>query len=105
MKKMEDSECLVINEQVKKKDNDRNTDETIFFNGTNINLLNIEFPSYFKRKTAQSLNTLISAIKKKSGLSDLKQLAEQRFNYKIQNIFFKFFIYIMQGYSDNLLNS
>ena len=105
MKKMEDSECLVINEQVKKKDNDRNTDETIFFNGANINLLNIEFPSYFKRKTAQSLNTLISAIKKKSDLSDLKQLAEQRFNYKVQNIFFKFFIYIMQGYSDNLLNS
>ena len=105
MKKMEDSECLVINEQMKKKDNDRNTDEYIFFNGGNVNLLNIDFPSYFKKKTAQSLNALISQIKKKFSLSDPKQLIEQKFNYKIQNIFFKFFIYLMSGYSDNLLNS
>ena len=105
VKKMEDSECLVINEQVKKKDNDRDTDESIFINGQNINLLNVEFPSYFKKRTAQSLNQLISTLKKKFNLSDPKQLLEQKFNYKIQNIFFKFFIYVMSGYSELLLNS
>ena len=102
---MEDSESLVINEQTKKKDNDRNTDEYIFFNGTYNNLLSIEIPSYYKRKTAQALNALLSSLKKKVSLSDPKQLLEQRFNYKIQNIFFKFFIYTMSGYSDYLLNS
>ena len=105
IKKMEDSECLVINEQVKKKDNNRDTDETIFFNGTNINLLNIEFPSYFKKRTTQLLNSLISTFKKKFSLSDPKQLIEQNFNYKLQNIFFKFFVYVMSGYSELLLNS
>ena len=104
LKKMEDSESLVINEQTKKKDNDRNTDETIFYNGTNVNLLNIEFPS-FKKKTVSLLNTLVTTYKKKFSLSDVKQIIEQRFNYKVQNIFFKFFIYLMQGYSDYLLNS
>ena len=105
MKKMEDSECLVINEQVKKKDNDRDTDETIFFNGVNINLLNIEFPSYFKKRISQLLNSLISTFKKKYNLSDTNQLLEQKFNYKLQNIFFKFFVYVMSGYSEFLLNS
>ena len=50
LQKMEDSESLVINEQTKKKDNDRNTDEYIFFNGTYNNLLSINYPSYFKKK-------------------------------------------------------
>ena len=91
--------------KLKKKDNDRNTDEYIFFNGTYNNLLSIDIPSYYKKKTAQALNTLLSSLKKKVSLSDPKQLLEQRFNYKIQNIFFKFFIYTMSGYSDYLLNS
>ena len=103
--KMEDSECLVINEQTKKKDNDRNTDEYIFYNGSYVNLLSIELPSYAKKKTTSALNTYITAVKKKTNLSDTKKLMEQDFNYKIQNIFFKFFLYIMSGYNDNLLNS
>ena len=104
LKKMEDSESLVINEQTKKKDNDRNTDEYIFYNGAYVNLLNIDFPS-FKKKTVSLLNNLLSTYRKKFSLSDPKQLLEQRFNYKVQNIFFKFFIYLMAGYSDYLLNS
>ena len=68
--KMEDSECLVINEQTKKKDNDRNTDEYIFYNGSYVNLLNIELPSYAKKKTTSALNSHINAFKKKNNLSD-----------------------------------
>ena len=105
IKKMEDSECLVINEQLKKKDNDRNTDEYIFYNGSYVNLINIDFPYYFKKKTISALNTYISSIKKKYSLSDSESLIKEKFNYKIQNIFFKIFIYIMSGYSDHLLNS
>ena len=104
LKKMEDSESLVINEQTKKKDNDRNTDEYIFYYGTYVNLLNIEFPS-FKKKTISLLNNLVTTYKKKFNLSDIKQIIEQKFNHKVQNIFFKFFIYLMQGYSNYLLNS
>ena len=104
LKKMEDSESLVINEQTKKKDNDRNTDEYIFYYGTYVNLLNIEFPS-FKKKTISLLNNLVTTYKKKYNLSDRKQIIEQKFNHKVQNIFFKFFIYLMQGYSNYLLNS
>ena len=103
--KMEDSESLVINEQLKKKDNDRNTDEYIFYNGTYNNILSIDIPTYFKKKTAQALNELLSSLKKKVNLSDSKQLLEHKFNYRVQNIFFKFFIYLMAGYSDHLLNS
>ena len=90
--KMEDSESLVINEQLKKKDNDRNTDEYIFYNGTYNNILSIDIPSYFKKKTAQALNELLSSLKKKVNLSDSKQLLEHKFNYRVQNIFkFKIF--------------
>ena len=105
LNKMEDSECLVINEQTKRKDNDRNTDEYIFFNGSYINLLNIDLPSSHKKKTITYLNSVVSTIKKKFNLSDTKELMAQKFNYKVQHTFFKFFIYIMSGYSDYLLNS
>ena len=74
-------------------------------NGIYNNLLSIDIPSYFKKKTAQALNELLSSLKKKVSLSEPKKLLEVKFNYKIQNIFFKFFIYVMSGYSDNLLNS
>ena len=103
--KMEDSECLVINEQTKKKDNDRNTDDYIFFNGSYVNLLNIDFPSSHKKKIVTYLNSLVSSAKKKYNLANSKELISQKFNYNVQHIFFKFFIYIMSGYSDYLLNS
>ena len=72
----------------KKKDNDRNTDEYIFFNGIYNNLLSIDIPSYFKKKTAQALNELLSSLKKKVSLSEPKKILEVKFNYKIQNIFY-----------------
>ena len=104
--KMELAESLVINEHYKKKENNKNTEESIFYNGNHINKLNIEFPSVAKKKIISSLNSLLSSVKKKSSdLLSSNNLNEQNFDYKIKYIFFKFFIYIMAGYSDYLLNS
>ena len=104
--KMELVECLVINEQNKKKENNKNTEESIFYNGNYINILNIDIPSGPKKKTLSSLNNLLSLAKKKSSdLLDPKNISEHNFDYKIKHIFFKFFIYIMSGYTDYLLNS
>ena len=105
IKNIEAEECLVINEKIKQKENDKNTEENIFFNNQYINLLNIELPSKAKKKAVSSINNLITIIKKKGDLSDSKYLSEQKFNYHIEHIFFKFFIYIMSGYTDYLLNS
>ena len=105
IKNVEAEECLVINEKIKQKENDKNTEENIFFNNHYINILNIELPSKAKKKAVSSINSLITLIKKKGDLSDIKYLSEQKFNYYIQHIFFKFFIYLMSGYTDYLLNS
>ena len=105
IKNIEAEECLVINEKIKQKENDKNTEENIFFNNQYINLLNIELPSKAKKKAISKMNNLITLIKKKGDLSDIKYLYEQKFNYHIQHIFFKFFIYLMAGYTDYLLKS
>ena len=105
MQKIEEIECLVINEKNKKKENDKNTEEYIFYNNNYINLLTIELPSSAKKKAVSSLNELFSVVKKKNDFSDIKFLSEHKFNYNVQHIFFKFFIYIMAGYTDYLLNS
>ena len=105
IQKIEEMECLVLNEKNKKKENDKNTEENIFYNNNYINILTIELPSSAKKKAISSLNELLSNIKKKNDLSDAKFLAEHKFNYNVQHIFFKFFIYIMAGYTDYLLNS
>ena len=105
IKNIEAEECLVINEKIKQKENDKNTEENIFFNNQYINLLNIELPSKAKKKAISKMNNLITLLKKKGDLSDIKYLYEQKFNYHIQHIFFKFFIYLMAGYTDYLLNS
>ena len=105
IKNIEAEESLVINEKIKQKENDKNTEENIFFNNQYINLLNIELPSKAKKKAISKMNNLIALIKKKGDLSDIKYLNEQKFNYHLQHIFFKFFIYLMAGYTDYLLNS
>ena len=105
IQKIEESEFLVINEQNKKKENDKNTEENLFYNNHYINKLTIELPSAAKKKAISSMNELISNIRKKGDLSDTKFLIEQKFNYNLQHIFFKFYIYIMAGYTDYLLNS
>ena len=55
MQKIEESEFLVINESNKKKENDKNTEENIFYNNTYINILTIELPSAAKKKAISSL--------------------------------------------------
>ena len=103
--KIEDIQWLVINEKNKKKENDKNTDENIFYNDNYINLLTIDLPSQAKKHLINALNTLISSIKKKNEISNPVCPSDMNFNYNIQHIFFKFFIYIMAGYTDYLISS
>ena len=60
IKNIEAEECLVINEKIKQKENDKNTEENIFFNNQYINLLNIELPSKAKKKAISKMNNLIN---------------------------------------------
>ena len=104
MQKIEEMQWLVINEKNKKNENDKNTDENIFYNNNYINLLTIDLPSLAKKHIINALNNLFSTIKKKNDLNDNICLSDvnsnffnYNYNYNIQHIFFKFFIYIMAG--------
>ena len=107
IKKLEDLECLIINDESRKKtSNDPNADdEYIIYKGTKINLLNIDLPSDEKKSVYTFINNTLTTFRKNEHLPKEKQMSEQTFNIKIQQIFYKFFIHIMMGYTDHLLKS
>ena len=79
-------------------DNDINyvKNDYVVYNGTKIDLVFIELP-YIKKKLYEDLNNYINKKSKKNDEDD--------FNYKIRSIFYKFFVYLLAGYSDSYLNS
>ena len=75
------------------------TNDYVVYNGTRTELINLELP-YFKRKTLyEDLNNFKSKSKGKKSEEDEDN------NYKIQNIFYKFMVYLLAGYTDYYLNS
>ena len=107
VKKLEDLEYFIINDESRKKNSsDPNADdEYIMFKGSKYYLLNIELPSDERKYTSSFINSLLTTFRKNPHLPKEKQMSEQTFNIKIQQIFYKFFIHIMIGYTDHLLKS
>ena len=68
----------------------------VMFNNIRTDLIAIELP-YSKKDFYEDLNNYIN----KKG----KKIDDDDFNYKIKNIFFKFFVLILEGYNDYYLNS
>ena len=67
-------------------------------------VLNVDFPYYSKKKLSEGINKYLSFMKKKFFFSKKEPIPED-FTLKIQTVFYKFFVDIMQGYTDFLLKS
>ena len=78
--------------------------EAININGNKVPILNVDFPYNFKKKLSEGLSKYLSFLKKKSFFSK-KETIPKDFTFKIQNVFYKFFVSIMQGYTDFLYKS
>ena len=84
----------------KNLDNNYIDNYCIMYNGTKTELRNIELPSEAKKKLVDDLTSYAT---KKKGLKENVDIGE--FNHKIRTFFYKFFIYILSGYTDYILNS
>ena len=79
-------------------------EEYTLVNGNRTNIINIDIPYNYKKLLTEGLNKYISFMKKKSFFSK-KESIPKDFNLKIQNVFYKFFINILSGYTEFLINS
>ena len=79
-------------------------DETVLVGGIKTNIINIDIPNIYKKLLTEGLNKYISFMKKKSFFSK-KESVPKDFNLKIQNVFYKFFINILSGYTEFLINT
>ena len=84
---------------------DEINNEMINMNGALVNKINVDIPSYFKKKISEGINKYLSFMKKTSFFAKKVSAPSKDFTYKIQRVFFKFFVNIMKGYTDCLYNS
>ena len=73
-------------------------DDYIIYNGIKTDLINIELPNIKRKTLYEDISNFISKYKTKKNEDD-------DYNYKIQNYFYKFFVYLLAGYTDYYLNS
>lgn len=78
--------------------------ENINIYGTFTPVINVDIPNTFKKKLCEQINKYISFMKKKFIFSK-KETAPKDFTLKIQTVFYKFFVAIMQGYTDSFVKS
>ena len=102
-------EKIYVNNNEKKiyiiTDNISKTKEnTIIINGVVTPILNVDIPNIFKKKLSDGINKYLSFMKKKFGFFK-KETVPTDFNFKIQKVFYKFFVGILEGYTDCLLKS
>ena len=108
IKKVNDDDCeklIIENFHGKNVISNNNYDDYIEEKGNKVYFINIDFPSYEKKKLSTSLSNYVSKIKSKNLFSKKGPAISEFNNYKIQNIFYHFLIYLMTGYSDFLLRS
>ena len=82
----------------------KDLDELININGNIVSILTIDIPNNFKKKLSEDINKYISFMKKKTFFSK-KETEPKDLTFKIQNVFYKFFVEIMKGYSEFLIES
>ena len=85
------------------KSNENNiiTNNYVIFDKSKIELINIEFPSEYRRRLSTKLSSILLDSRKKSKKGE----SIENFNYKIQQAFYKFLVGLFNGFSDYLLKS
>ena len=86
---------------LRSSDNNIITNNYAIFDKSKTELINIEFPSDFRKKLSTKLSSILLDAKKKSRKGE----SNENFNYKIQQAFYKFLVGLLNGYSDYLLKS
>jgi hypothetical protein len=71
----------------------KDLDELININGNIVSILTIDIPNNFKKKLSEDINKYISFMKKKTFFSK-KETEPKDLTFKIQNVFYKFFVEI-----------
>ena len=100
----ENNNFFVIEDDSEKKEKDdyeeedQITNDYVLYNGTKTDIINVELPSIKRKNLYEDIYNFISKIKG-------KKLEDEEYNYKIQSFFYKFFVYILAGYTDYYLNS
>ena len=77
------------------------TNDYVIYDKSKIELINIDFPSEFKRRLSAIISSILLDAKKKSKKGE----ADDNFNYKIQQAFYKFLVGLFNGFSDYYLKS
>ena len=87
----------------KNKNVDKNiiTNDYVLYDNYKTELINIDLPTKYKKKLSNKLSSCTIGSKKKSK----KGGGEENMNYKIQSAFYKFFVNVLNGYSDYFLKS
>ena len=70
----------------------------VIYNGYKTELINVEFPSIKRKNLYEDIYNYVYKSKSKKN-------EEDDYNYKIQGYFYKFFVYLLAGYTDYYLNS
>ena len=70
----------------------------VIYNGYKSELINVEFPSIKRKNLYEDIYNYVYKSKSKKN-------EEDDYNYKIQGYFYKFFVYLLAGYTDYYLNS
>ena len=77
------------------------TNDYVIYDKSKIELINIDFPSEFKRRLSAIISSILLDAKKKSKKGE----TDDNFNYKIQQAFYKFLVGLFNGFSDYYLKS
>ena len=85
----------------KMSENNIITNDYVIYDKSKIELINIDFPSEFKRRLSAIISSILLDAKKKSKKGE----ADDNFNYKIQQAFYKFLVGLFNGFSDYYLKS
>ena len=86
------------------KNSQSKKEEFILLNGNRTHIINVDIPYIFKKKLSDGISKYISFIGKKKFFSK-KEVIPKDLTFKIQNVFYKFFVRIMGGYTDYFLKS
>ena len=89
---------------IKRKGFLRRKEDTILINGNITNVINVDIPNIYKKTLIEGISKYISFMKKKNFFSK-KESIPKDFTFKIQNVFYKFFVNIMCGYTEFMLKS
>ena len=79
-------------------------EDAININGVITPILSVDIPYIFKKKLSDGINKYLSFMKKKFMFSK-KEPIPTDFTFKIQKVFYKFFVEILEGYTDFFLKS